>query len=138
MRLYLLFDLIGKISALIYALFECKSFFNINKIAIIQSIQEITSDIGIGFFLMVSTISSTFIVGVIRIFIQREWSIGMFGKISLSVQLSNFVLSFVRAVSLPLFPYLRNTDRNKAISLYGDIRLILTVVVFSLLLFFFL
>lgn len=78
---------------------------------------------------MISTVSSNFIVGAIRIFTERHWSIEQFSKVSLSLQISNFVLAFVRAVSLPLFPYIRGKDEEDSKVLYNNIRLILVLII---------
>lgn len=70
----------------------------------------------IGSTLMISNIVSTLILGVGRYFIDKNWDIKVFGKISLSISLVYFVLVLLAQISFLLFPYLRNSsDENQKI-----------------------
>ena len=130
-------DIIAKLIAFSYALMQCKELFSISPIKPDYILKEVVQDIKVGLCLMISTVTSNFIVGSIRLLINSRWSIEDFGKVSLSLQISNFILLFVRAISLPLFPLIRNKEKNDVTALYRDIRLVLTsaVLIFMLLYF---
>lgn len=130
-------DIIGKTVAFTYALIVCKSCFSLHVCKINDLWKELIVNIAGGICLMISTVSSNFIVGVIRIFINAQWSIEDFGKVSLSLQISNFVLTFVRAVSLPLFPVLKMRCEDESVALYEKIRLGLVSLILFVLIFYY-
>lgn len=66
----------------------------------------------VGFFLMISTISSMLILGVGRFAIERKWGIVTFGIVSLSFTVTTFILFFVRQIGIVIFPLLKNLNKD--------------------------
>lgn len=130
-------DIVGKMVGFVYALVVCKSCFRVRWQITNNLWIELKLNIVAGICLMISTISSNFIVGVIRLFINQQWSIEDFGKVSLSLQISNFVLTFVRAVSLPLFPVLKKRGKDESVVLYEKIRLVLVSLILFVFIFYY-
>lgn len=81
--------------------------------------------------LMFANFTALLIVGIIRFGIQQKWSVETFGKVSLVLTISNFMMVFINAISLVLFPSLRRTSQ-KIIPLYSNIRNILMPVLFAM------
>lgn len=79
-------------------------------------LKEFKENIVSGFQLMVSNLSSMLILGIIRYGISISWDIVTFGMVSLSINLSNVILSFISAVAIAIFPIvkkIRSEDQGK-------------------------
>lgn len=66
-----------------------------------------------GISLTISNLLSTFIIGSGRFFVEYNWGISVFAKISFAISLSMFVLTFISQVGLVLFPYLCRMDKER-------------------------
>lgn len=74
-----------------------------------------------GIPLMFSNVCSMLVVGIARQLIDIKWGLIVFGKISFSLTLINFFLSFIGQISLVMFPRLRRIkedSRNEFMKLY--------------------
>lgn len=134
---FIFVDVIGKAVALVYAGCVCRDVFYLGKSTWTQIWKEYKANVLAGICLMISTVSSNFIVGVIRIFIDIKWSIEDFGKVSLALQISNFILTFVRAVSLPLFPVIKRQSKDNVIKIYDNLRIVLITIILGLMISYF-
>lgn len=92
--------------------------------------------VGIGFKLLLATLASQLVIGIVRFMIEQKWGTIVFGKVSLTLSLSNMVITCIGAVSIVLFPLLKNMEKSRLDSLYETMRAVLTVpVLFVLLLY---
>ena len=127
-------DLVGKLIALIYAIYQCREIlltkFHFTK----DLLKEILSNINVGSKLMIANIASMLILGIIRWSIEQEWDVSVFGKISLTLSISNLMMVFIRAVSTIMLPTLRRIDNEKYSSIYNDIKVGLLLPMFGMLL----
>ncbi len=98
------------------------------------TINETCDNINSGIKLMLSNISGMLILGIIRFGISQGWDIVTFGKISLTLSISNFMMIFVSAVSVVLFPILKRSDTAKLTKVYVFIRRFLSYSMLLLLL----
>ncbi|AOO75002.1 hypothetical protein LCW_02440 [Latilactobacillus curvatus] len=135
-RILIVADLIGKFSSLLYGIICCQDLV-FRKLELTKnSFREAYFNISVGIKLLIANLSSNLVVGVIRYGIQTAWGIKIFGKISLTLSISNLLMVFIGAVSLVLFPTLRRiqTDLEKV---YSNIRIILiSILLLGLLLYF--
>lgn len=60
----------------------------------------------IGIYLMMANFVGTLTVGIARQTVERYWGITEFGKISLSISITNYILYFINQVGLVLYPML--------------------------------
>jgi hypothetical protein len=86
---------------------------------------------------MISNIASMLIVGVVRFGIERTWDITTFGKVSLTLNISNLLMLFINALGIIMFPVLRRTDKKSLPSIYKVMRDLLMVVMFGMLIFYY-
>ncbi len=91
---------------------------------------ELKSTLSSGVWLMVSTYAATLLIGSGKMIVQWFWDQLLFGKISLAFSLSSFVLQFVTALSVVLFPSLKRMDPEKLPDMYGTIRSALSPILF--------
>lgn len=98
-----------------------------------DAIREAVINISVGSKLMLSNIAGMLILGIIRYGISRGWDVVTFGKVSLSLQISNFLMVFISAVSVVLFPILKRTDEDRLAEIYTILRRILSYSLLGLL-----
>ncbi|MGH0949607.1 lipopolysaccharide biosynthesis protein [Bacillus mycoides] len=83
-----------------------------------KSLKEMWINISVGIKLVLANISSMLILGNGRMIIDKIWGVTAFGKISLSLSLTNFFLVFIAQVSMVLFPALRQVNEERLKEIY--------------------
>lgn len=94
-------------------------------------------NIRIGFSVLVANLAGMLIVGVIRMGIKSGWSVNTFGKISLTLSISNFAMIFIGAIGLVAYPVLRNISKEKITDNYQKIYSVLMLALFVMILMYF-
>lgn len=130
-------DLIGKLISLIMVMFSCKDIVFNNIKFFKLSIQEMFRNINAGSKLMFANIASMLIIGIVRFGIEAVWDIETFGKISLTLSISNMMMIFINAVGIIVFPILRRTNQDKLANIYSIMRDFLMVILLGSLLIYF-
>ena len=102
-----------------------------------QTLGELKKSISVGVWLMLSSYAANFLVGSGKMIIQWRWGALTFGKISLAFSLSSFVLQFVTAVSVVLFPSIKRMAPEKLPDMYGKIRNAISPLLFFALIFYY-
>lgn len=127
-KLMIVADLIGKIVSLIFAVFQCKDivFREISTFRIL--LKEAVYNINVGIKLMFASVASMLIIGVVRLGIESSWDVETFGKVSLTLSVSNLMMLFISAIGVIMFPMLRKTDENKLANIYITMRDVLMVL----------
>lgn len=136
-KLLILADILGKLSSLILSITICRDMVIGRFASFNRSINEIKINISVGSKLLFSAFASMLIIGVVRLFIELNWSVEYFGKISLSLSISSMLMAFISAISIVLFPFLRRIDSEKLAPIYTQIRSVLTIALTGLLILFF-
>ncbi|GIN59427.1 hypothetical protein J8TS2_37460 [Lederbergia ruris] len=121
-KLMIVFDLVGKLLSLIYAIYFCRDIVFHSFTTFYFSFSEAINNISVGIKLMFSNIASKLIIGVVRFGIERSWSISIFGKVSLTLTISGFMMLFINAIGIILFPLLRRSSEEKLPMLYLTMR----------------
>lgn len=115
---FILMFTLSKLIAFIYSINKAKQFLflkpSINK----QSIGETFINAKMGISLTFSNIASSLILGSGRMVIDSRWGISEFGKVSFSLTLVNFFLTFIMQMGLVLFPALRRENESKQREVY--------------------
>lgn len=131
-RLMIIADVIGKTLSLFYAIYCCKAIV-CNKLSYFYfSFKETIINISVGIKLMFSNIASTLIIGTVKFGIEWNWNIGTFGKISLTLSISNMLMLFINAVGIVIYPILRRTNQEKLSSIYTTFRNSLIVSLYAI------
>ena len=111
------------------------TIFSLNNFR--ENIVDIIINIKIGFKLLISNLSNMIILGVIRYGISIGWDLKVFGKVSLTLTISNFFLMFINAISVVLTPYVKNKSIDVQKDIYLALRSCLNWSVYFLLSFFY-
>ena len=126
-------DLIGKFISLLYAMYCCRDIVCHKFTTCYFSFKEAIENINVGIKLMFANIASMLIIGVVRFEIERSWDVATFGKVSLTLSISNLMMIFINAVGIIIFPILKRTDEKKLPDIYETIRNLLMVILLGIL-----
>ena len=111
----------------------CKDLVFSSCISIKNTVGEIKENISAGFKLMLSGLNSLLIIGVVRFGVENRWDISTFGKVSLTLSISNMVVTAINAISVVMYPTLRRTSQERLPQIYSLMRIILMGLIFGVL-----
>lgn len=120
-------DIIGKFISLVCTIIYCKAIVFRKIASFYVSLSETIENVSVGIKIVVAYIASSLIVGTVRFGIENIWDVATFGKVSLTLSISNLMMVFINAVGLILFPVLRRTNESKLPGIYIDMRNLLTI-----------
>lgn len=133
-KIMILSDIVGKLISFICAVYFCKDIV-LNKFGIFCfSFSETFNNIIVGIKLMFSNIASMLIIGIVRFGIERTWDVATFGKVSLTLNISNMTMLFINAIGIIMYPILRRTNKDKLYVIYTTARNLLMIVLLGALL----
>lgn len=129
-------DIIARLLVTLWGALKIRDilFFRPQKFTLVKG--EIFSNISVGINLMLSNIAGMLIIGISRVFVEYKWSVETFGKLSLTLSISNMFMTFINAVGVVMFPLLRRTDKNRLSELYFELRNVFVPITYLLLLLF--
>ena len=132
--LYIILNICAKLCSLIYSAIKCKEVV-LAKLSFKKNVlEDFIDNIRVGINITVSSVAGMLILGIGRSLIDTKWGVETFGKFSLAISLSNFMLQFISQVSLVLFPVLKRTDEKKVVIYYQTIKNILSFFLLGILL----
>ena len=134
---YIMADVIGKIAALAVTCWYCLDAVVCRPEPFGNIISEAKINISVGIKLMLSNIASMLIIGIVRYAIEMHWDVETFGKISLTLSISNLLLVMINAVALVMYPALRRTSEDRYAEIYVRMRTMLMTPVLGLLIFYY-
>jgi len=126
-------DIAGRLISLIYSLYTCKEIVYNRLTTYKMDFKEIAININVGIKLMFANIAGNLIIGTVRFGIERTWDVATFGKVSLTLSISNMMMIFINAVGIIMFPILRRTDQDKLGSIYSTMRDFLMILLLGIL-----
>lgn len=134
-RFMALADIATKAAGLLLAGLICKDIIT----APIQHVwhnvfRELGGTLFSGSKIMLGNLCAIFIVGIVRLAIQNQWGLIAFGKISLTLSISNLFNIFISALALTLFPALKTLRQKDLARSYRFIEDILVITLFGSLL----
>ncbi len=127
-------NVVSVITAALVGSYLCRSLLHLNFDPIHRIVLEAKENLIVGSQLMFANIASMLIVGCIRYGISIGWDVVTFGKVSLTLGISNFLLIFINSVSVVFFPLIKRMDEVQRVSAYMKIRNVLTFLLFAALL----
>ena len=84
-----------------------------------------------GFKILIANLAGSFIIGVMRWAIEYQWDVTVFGKISLTITVSNLFMTLINAIALVLLPMLRRMKKDKLAPLYSHLNIVLLTSIFA-------
>lgn len=130
-KLITFFDSIAKYTSLSIGIYFCQDMVFSKLLPIKNVLREIRENISAGFKLMLASLCSTLIIGIVRFGVETHWSIETFSIVSLTLNISNVVLTAINAIAIVLYPMLRRTDESNIPKIYSNMRVTLMGVIFG-------
>lgn len=115
-------NLISNFLVMCIALYVIRDLIFTKTDNITNALKEAGKNISAGSKLMLSNIAGMLILGIIRFGISQGWDIVTFGKVSLTLSISNFLMVFISAVSVVLFPILKRINQDRLAEIYLVLR----------------
>ncbi|MFC5703543.1 lipopolysaccharide biosynthesis protein [Cohnella faecalis] len=115
-------DLFAKIISFMVTIYYCKEIVRGKTASLKMGLLEAFDNVKVGINLMFSNIASRSIIGIVRFGIEKNWDVITFGKISLTLSVSNMLMLFINAVGTVLYPVLRTTAKEKLPIIYTQMR----------------
>lgn len=119
------FYIFSYVLALLYLLVQLKQELRKSKFNLRLGKTECLISMKCGISLMMSNVCSMLVLGVGRQVVDMRWGVQAFGKVSFSLTLMNFALTFVSQISMVLFPALRKIKKEEIEEYYKQIEKIL-------------
>ena len=132
---YVIFDIVAKIISLLGLCICCQDIVTSITLNYRFVKDEIVQNIKAGSSLLFANIASLLIIGIIRFAVEMKWSIETFGKVSLTLSLMNFIMSFISMISVVIFPILKKVQEDKLAIIYRHLKVLivaLTILIINL------
>lgn len=123
-----LFSVVGITLAGIYL---CRNLLQPHFYSLKEILLEAGENLLVGSKLMLANIASMLIIGIVRYGISMGWDVATFGKVSLTLGVSNFLMVFINSVSVVFFPIIKRMDENRRANTYMIIRNMLDAILFA-------
>ena len=131
-RFFIGAEICARILSLGYVLVKCRDIVFVRLPAVKTILAQAKSLINTGYKLLCAYLASQLVIGIVRFAIEQQWGTVVFGKVSLTLSISNMVITTIAAISIVLFPMLKRMDSGKLPQLYGVIRTTVTYPVLFL------
>ena len=135
--LFMAADNIGCLICSFYSYYKTKDKLLSKPIAFKKGIVYIKKFIKSGINLLIASLISAAILGVIKYFIKGSWDIIEFGKISLILTFTNVFLKFATSIGQVLFPLLCNFKKEHSKKIYDLLINIINILISALFIFYF-
>ena len=109
-EMYVVAFFAAKIVRLTYCITKGRSYVSFHGLKAQLALRAFRKAIIPGFKLMVASLVSSLILGVVRFFVDWGWDIETFSIVSFSLSIATFFILFLCQISMVLFPHLRQTD----------------------------
>lgn len=123
--------LFSMISLTLIGIYLCRNLLRPHFYPIGKIFREVKENLTVGSKLMLANIAGMLIIGIVRYGISMGWDVATFGRVSLTLGISNFLMVFITSVSVVFFPIIKRMDEDKRAAAYRTIRLSLDVVLFA-------
>ncbi len=130
-------DISAKYISLGIGIWYCRDIVFSKIVSLKAAIREIKENISAGIKLMLASINTTLIAGIVRFGIESHWDISTFGKVSLTLSISNMAVMAINAIGVVIYPILRRTNQDKLPDIYRIMRVMLMGIVFGALVFYY-
>lgn len=136
-KLILLADVVSKYVSLGIGIWYCRDIVFSKSVPIKSAVLEIKENMSAGIKLMLASLSSMLIIGVVRFGVENHWDIATFGKVSLTLSLSNMVMTAINAIAVVMYPMLRRTNESSLPKIYEIMRVLLMGIIFGGIIFYY-
>lgn len=130
-------DILSKLISLFFGMYYCREFVFRKVSSFKLDIKESWNNINVGIKLLLANLASKLIIGIVRFGIERQWDVETFGRVSLTLSISHFMMVFITGIGVVVYPILRRTSKAKLPLIYDLMRNFLMIISLSLLIFYY-
>ncbi len=124
-------DVAAKYISLFIGVWYCRDMIIAKTLPVKSVLPEIKENISVGFRFMLAQLCDMLIIGVVRFGVQGHWDIATFSKVSVTLTVSNIVLTAINAIAVVMYPTLCRTSEDRLPSLYRIMRVVLVGFAFG-------
>ena len=132
----ILCEILARVLSMLYSFWVIRDMVCTRPAGRKDILGEARSEISIGCKLLWALLASQLVIGIIRFAIEQKWGVLQFGQISLTISLSNMVVSCVSAIGVVIFPMIKRMRGEQMERIYTPARTLMSVGIWGLLLFF--
>lgn len=136
-ELLVVVDVVAKYISLLIGIWFCRDMIKAKTLPIKFVLPEVKENISVGFKLMLASLSDMLIIGVVRFGVQSYWDIATFSKVSVTLTVSNLVMTAINAIAVVMYPTLRRTSEDRLPALYRIMRIMMVGFAFGALIFYY-
>lgn len=118
-------DVAAKYISLDIGIWYCRDMLQAKTLPVKAVLPEIRENISVGFKFMLAQLCDMLIIGVVRFGVQGHWDIATFSRVSVTLTVSNLVLTAINAIAVVMYPTLRRTNEERLPALYRIMRIVL-------------
>lgn len=126
-------DSAAKYVSLMIGMWYCRDMIRAKTLPVKTVIPEVRKNISAGFKFMLAQLCDMLIIGVVRFGVQDHWDIATFSKVSITLTVSNLVMTAINAISVVMYPALRRAKEESLPALYRVMRVALIGLAFGVL-----
>lgn len=127
-------DIATATTTLAFLCYICRDIVTADSVNYRLAIHEAYECINIGVKLLLGGIGGNLITGMTRQYIESNWGLETFGKVSLALSVSNMLMVFINAISLALYPVVRVINESKVKEIFVSLLAILRAMIYLALL----
>ena len=132
----ILSEILGRFFSMVYAFGRIGDMVRTRPAPIREAAREAKQEISIGCKLLWALLASQLVIGIVRFAIEQKWGVLQFGQISLTISLSNMVVTCVSAIGVVIFPMIKRMEADRMERIYTPTRTLMSVLIWGVLLFF--
>ena len=132
----ILSEIIARVLSMLYSFWVIRDMARTRPAGRKALLREARSEISIGCKLLWALLASQLVIGIIRFAIEQKWGVLQFGQISLTVSLSNMVVTCVSAIGVVIFPMIKRMREGQMERIYTPVRTLMSLGIWGVLLFF--
>ena len=125
---YILVYLGSELAALAYIALRARWLLSAPLMGIGETVSAVVASMRVGMKLMIAVNAGTLVIGFARFVVDITWPIEVFGQVSFSLSIVNFIMAFIGQVSMVLFPALRRCDEDELSETYRKGEALLSVI----------
>lgn len=133
---FILSEIAGRFLSMLFAFGKIRDMVCMHPAPVKKLADEAKSEISIGCKLLWALLASQLVIGVIRFAIEQKWGVLQFGQISLTISLSNMVVTCVSAIGVVIFPMIKRMQKERMERMYTPVRMLMSVAIWGVLLLF--
>ena len=129
-------EIIARIGSMLYSFWVIRDMVSARPAGRKALLNEAKSEISIGCKLLWALLAGQLIIGIIRFAIEQKWGVLQFGQISLTISLSNMIVTCVSAIGVVIFPMIKRMREDQMERIYAPTRMLMSVGIWGMLLVF--